>query len=126
MRLKAEFVEGLMQPSDRQALSALPHDKRIVAAAGIGDPQRFFNMLSSHDVALADTIALPDHFDYQINPFQNVSADIILITEKDAVKCARIPQLANDLRLKVVPVAAMIAGPLLDHIVERLRGPSTP
>jgi tetraacyldisaccharide 4'-kinase len=53
-----------------------------------------------------------------------VSADMILITEKDAVKCARINTLANDARLWVVPVTATIAEPLIDNIVETLRGRS--
>ncbi|MFM7633721.1 MAG: tetraacyldisaccharide 4'-kinase, partial [Betaproteobacteria bacterium] len=61
-------------------------------------------------------------FDYQRNPFSRVDADIILITEKDAVKCARTPQLANDARLWVVPVTASIAGPLIDNLLEILRG----
>lgn len=122
MQLHAEFAECLTQRSHRLALADLPADKRIVAAAGIGHPQRFFDMLTGFGIHLADTIALPDHFDYQRNPFSRVDADIILITEKDAVKCARTPQLANDARLWVVPVTASIAGPLIDNLLEILRG----
>jgi tetraacyldisaccharide 4'-kinase len=124
MMLQAEFAERLNQPSQRQPLSTISSGKRIVAAAGIGHPQRFFDMLSKHGIELADTLALPDHFDYRHNPFAMVSADMILITEKDAVKCARINTLANDARLWVVPVTATIAEPLIDNIVETLRGRS--
>jgi tetraacyldisaccharide 4'-kinase len=122
MQLHAEFAECLAQRADRLALVDLPKQKRIIAAAGIGHPQRFFDMLRGFGIDLADTIALPDHFDYQGNPFQRVDADIILITEKDAVKCERTPQLANDARLWVVPVTASIAGPLIDNLLEILRG----
>jgi len=125
MTLQAEFAERLNQPSQRQPLSTISTGKRIVAAAGIGHPQRFFDMLSKHGVQLVDTLALPDHFDYRHNPFAMVSADMILITEKDAVKCARINSIANDARLWVVPVTATIAEPLIDNIVEALRGRST-
>jgi tetraacyldisaccharide 4'-kinase len=125
MTLQAEFAERLNHPSQRQPLSTISSGKRIVAAAGIGHPQRFFDMLSKHGIELADTLALPDHFDYGHNPFTMVSADVILITEKDAVKCARINTLANDARLWVVPVTATIAEPLIDNIVETLRGRST-
>jgi tetraacyldisaccharide 4'-kinase len=125
MTLQAEFAERLNQPSQRQPLSTISSGKRIVAAAGIGHPQRFFDMLSKHGIELADTLALPDHFDYRHNPFAQVSADMILITEKDAVKCARINALANDARLWVVPVTATIAEPLIENIVERLHGRST-
>jgi len=125
MTLQAEFAERLNHPSQRQPLSTISSGKRIVAAAGIGHPQRFFDMLSKHGVQLVDTLALPDHFDYRHNPFAMVSADMILITEKDAVKCARINSIANDARLWVVPVTATIAEPLIDNIVEALRGRST-
>lgn len=125
MTLHAEFAERLNQPSQRQPLSSISTGKRIVAAAGIGHPQRFFDMLSRHGIALADALALPDHFDYRQNPFAQVSADMILITEKDAVKCARINTLANDERVWVVPVTATIAEPLIENIVERLHGRST-
>ena len=125
MTLQAEFAERLNQPSQRQPLSTISTGKRIVAAAGIGHPQRFFDMLSKHGVQLVDTLSLPDHFDYGHNPFAMVSADMILITEKDAVKCARINSIANDARLWVVPVTATIAEPLIDNIVEALRGRST-
>lgn len=125
MNLKAEFAERLVQRSQRLPLSAISSGQRIVAAAGIGHPQRFFDMLIKHGIELTDTLALPDHFDYRHNPFSTVSADMILITEKDAVKCARIKALADDARLWVVPVTAAIAEPLIDHIVETLRGRST-
>jgi tetraacyldisaccharide 4'-kinase len=70
-------------------------------------------------------IALPDHFDFSMNPFAQLDADLILMTDKDAVKCVRIDALAADPRLWTVPVSANIAGPLADKIVEKLRGHTT-
>ena len=79
-----------------------------------------------HDAGLIfDEMPLPDHFDFSNNPFVDVAAEMILITEKDAVKCARIDQLRNDPRLWVVPVTARVDGALAERIVEKLRGPST-
>lgn len=124
MTLHAELMISLTQPTLQQPLSATPTNQRIAAAAGIGNPQRFFEMLRAHGITLSKTLALPDHFDYRRNPFEAIHADRILITEKDAVKCARIADLANDARLWVVPVTALIAEPLLDHILEILRGHS--
>ena len=46
----------------------------------------------------------------------------ILITEKDAVKCAQIETLKNDPRLWVVPVTARIDAALAQQIVEKCRG----
>ena len=65
---------------------------------------------------------LPDHYPFADDPFAFDTADIILITEKDAVKCSRHPALKNDPRLWVVPVTARIDEALAEHILEKLRG----
>jgi tetraacyldisaccharide 4'-kinase len=70
-------------------------------------------------------LPLPDHYDFADNPFAGLDADVILMTEKDAVKCSRIASLAQDPRLWVVPVAAHIDAALAEKIVEKLRGHPT-
>lgn len=97
---------------------------RIVAAAGIGNPRRFFTLLREAGLQF-DEMALPDHYDFADNPFADVAADVILITEKDAVKCRQIDALKNDPRLWVVPVTAQFDRAFAEHIVEKLRGHST-
>lgn len=131
MQLVGVVAERLSDPSQRLALTAelvLPETgrpaARIVAAAGIGNPARFFALLRDTGL-IFDEMPLPDHFDFSINPFADVVAEMILITEKDAVKCARIDQLKKDLRLWVVPVTARVDRVLAERIVEKLRGPST-
>jgi tetraacyldisaccharide 4'-kinase len=69
-----------------------------------------------------DELALPDHHDFLDAPFDGVQADVILITEKDAVKCGQIENLKHDPRLWVVPVAAQIDAALAEQIVEKCRG----
>jgi len=54
-----------------------------------------------------------------------VDADVILITEKDAVKCGQLENLKHDPRLWVVPVSARIDAALAQQIVEKCRGRST-
>jgi len=122
MHLQGAQVERLADRSERMPLAALHDGRRVAAAAGIGHPQRFFDMLAARGVPLAATLALPDHHDFAGNPFAALDADVILITEKDAVKCARNARLRADPRIWVVPVRASIAGPLADNIVEKLRG----
>jgi tetraacyldisaccharide 4'-kinase len=131
MQLVGVVAERLCDPSQRLALTAglvLPESgrpaARIVAAAGIGNPARFFAMLRDTGV-IFDEMPLPDHFDFSRNPFVDALADMILITEKDAVKCGRIDVLKNDPRLWVVPVTARVDCALAERIVEKLRGPST-
>ncbi|MEO8171317.1 MAG: tetraacyldisaccharide 4'-kinase, partial [Oxalobacteraceae bacterium] len=71
-----------------------------------------------------EELPLPDHYDFAVSPFDNIAADIILITEKDAVKCALVTELKNDPRLWVVPVAAHLDGVLAQRILEKCRGHS--
>jgi tetraacyldisaccharide 4'-kinase len=122
MQLRGEVAEQLLDRSQRIALSALAKSSpRIVAAAGIGNPRRFFFMLAGAGLAF-DEMPLPDHHDFADNPFAHVQADIILITEKDAVKCMQTAALKHDPRLWVVPVSAHIDGALAEQILEKCRG----
>jgi tetraacyldisaccharide 4'-kinase len=120
MRLAGDYAERLAAPHERLPLPALA-GKRILAAAGIGNPGRFFAMLRAAGLAF-DELALPDHHDFLDAPFDGVQADVILITEKDAVKCGQIENLKDDPRLWVVPVAAHIDAALAEQIVEKCRG----
>ncbi len=122
MQLVGQRAEQLINRAQTKALKDFPENLSIAAAAGIGNPERFFTMLKQLGVNVQEHIALPDHFDYTSNPFESVKVDIILITEKDAVKCSRRNGLAEDSRLWVVPVEAAIAGPFTEHLVEKLRG----
>jgi tetraacyldisaccharide 4'-kinase len=114
-------AEQMIDPQQGLALSSI-QNQRVAAVAGIGYPERFFEMLRSQGVVLESALALPDHFDFSTNPFVEIKADIILITEKDAVKCRRIAGIGHDARLWVVPVEASIAGTLAQDILEKLRG----
>ena len=60
-----------------------------VAVAAIGQPEAFFAMLRSQGVALQETIALPDHFDFAQWKFPFDASHNLICTEKDAVKLWR-------------------------------------
>jgi tetraacyldisaccharide 4'-kinase len=122
MTLEGRHAEQLRDRSQRRPLSTLA-GLRIVAAAGIGNPARFFGMLKAAGLRIAE-LPLPDHHDFQDRPFAALDADLILMTEKDAVKCAQIEELRDDPRLWVVPVTARIDSALADQIVEKCRGRS--
>jgi tetraacyldisaccharide 4'-kinase len=127
MRLLGTHAENLTDRSQSRPLAALQAESpatRIVAAAGIGNPSRFFAMLRAAGLVI-DEMPLPDHFDFSRNPFAQVPADIILVTEKDAVKCAQLDTIKNDPRLWVVPVTACIDDALAQRIVEKCRGRPT-
>jgi tetraacyldisaccharide 4'-kinase len=120
MRLAGAHAERLADPAQRVPLAELA-GKRIVAAAGIGNPGRFFAMLKQAGLDVGE-LALPDHHDFLDDPFAGVDADVILITEKDAVKCRQLEKINNDPRLWVVPVSAQIDAALAAKIVEKCRG----
>jgi tetraacyldisaccharide 4'-kinase len=120
MQLTGSYATRLRAPQERVTLAAL-QGRRVVAAAGIGNPGRFFAMLRTHGLTFSE-LPLPDHYDFRDDPFAALEADVILITEKDAVKCGQIENLKHDPRLWVVPVTAQIDAALAEQIVEKCRG----
>lgn len=121
MRLDGSVALPLAPSGSPQPLAAwIASGLHLAAAAGIGHPERFFAMLRAAGLTI-DAHALPDHHDFADNPFAALDADVILITEKDAVKCRAIEAIKNDPRIWVVPVSARIEGALAEHIVEKLR-----
>jgi tetraacyldisaccharide 4'-kinase len=94
----------------------------VIASAGLGQPQRFFDGLS----ALGLTVQpwpLPDHFDYAELPWRDDSGPIdVIVTEKDAVKL-RPERLAAErpaLRLWVAPLAFELPRALVDELLQAL------
>jgi tetraacyldisaccharide 4'-kinase len=87
----------------------------LLAAAGIGYPEKFFSALREQGLRF-EVLALPDHFAFSRNPFVHHDAEAILITEKDAVKCSHI----DDSRIWVLPVAAEIPQSLIQQLLTRL------
>lgn len=74
----------------RQPVIATPEDlmgRRLHAVAGIGAPSRFFAYLRKLGLQVIEH-PFPDHHIYQPHELQFENADAILMTEKDAVKCA--------------------------------------
>jgi tetraacyldisaccharide 4'-kinase len=122
MQLVGEVAEQLADPRQSRPLRSFA-GQRVLAAAGIGNPGRFFSLLRGAGLAFAE-LPLPDHYDFRADPFAGTDADVILITEKDAVKCGQLENLKDDPRLWVVPVTARIDAALAEHIVEKCRGRS--
>jgi tetraacyldisaccharide 4'-kinase len=125
MQTSISCAYSLKDPARRINLGELATEQRAtsqkyIAAAGIGHPGRFFAMLRAFGLEFS-TVALNDHYDFARNPFVNTRFDRALITEKDAVKCAINPALANDARLYVVPLEAQLDAGLVDLIEARIK-----
>lgn len=59
----------------------------FAALAGIGQPERFFSMLRQQGLQLENTIAMPDHSHNIASQLADTQGELVLITDKDAVKC---------------------------------------
>jgi tetraacyldisaccharide 4'-kinase len=125
MRPALGAVVALKDPQRRIALAVLAEEQRkrkldILAACGIGVPERFFSMLAAAGLQF-ERLPLPDHYPFHGNPFQGRQYDLLLVTEKDAVKCRANPVLAADGRLCAVSLGAQIDPELFDFVEARLR-----
>lgn len=95
--------------------------RRVHAVAGIGDPERFFGMLRALDIAVVPH-AFPDHHAYVADDLRFGSDLPVLMTAKDAVKCAAF---VTD-RHYAVPVQAELPEAFWVALLARLPRPATP
>ena len=93
---EGEFSMKLFQPSvhalheDRSAEIGEFAGRAVHAVAGIGNPERFFNLLERHDIEVLRH-PFPDHHPFQPDELRFDDSAPVLMTEKDAVKCRRLP-----------------------------------
>ena len=60
--------------------------KSVQAIAGIGNPQRFFDHLLQLGMTFSGS-SFEDHHVYTQQELENFNSDVLMMTEKDAVKC---------------------------------------
>ena len=107
MQMQARQLTNVANSQIRAAIAEFQH-KKILAIAGIGHPERFFQQLATMGIN-CQTQAYPDHYAFQATDFDQVAADIVLMTEKDAVKCAEFCQGKLSDKLWYLPVNAVLA-----------------
>jgi tetraacyldisaccharide 4'-kinase len=94
--------------------------QRVHAVAGIGNPARFFGELRAHGIEVIEH-AFPDHHPYSAAELGFADRTPVLMTEKDAVKCAAFAAAAP---LWYVPVSAQFSErdgrELLGYVLGRL------
>lgn len=104
-----------MLTGERCEVTAL---RNVVAMAGIGHPPRFFTTLKNLGVRTVAEIAFADHQDYQpaqLTPL-TVTSQILLMTEKDAVKCRSFAEL----NWWYLPVNANISGGQAERLISKI------
>ena len=119
MTLRGDRFENLVDR--RQAGAESFRTKRVHAVAGIGNPQRFFDTL--RELRLEPNChPFPDHHRFKASDVALPDAEVIVMTEKDAIKCASFA----DARMWALPVVADLTdagAQLLDQILEKIDGP---
>jgi tetraacyldisaccharide 4'-kinase len=85
----------------------------VHAVAGIGNPQRFFNMLRARGIEVTGH-PLPDHARLQASDISFADGRPVLMTEKDAVKC----ELIAGPQHWYVPVTASFTGAESDALLK--------
>jgi tetraacyldisaccharide 4'-kinase len=113
MRLVADRAQPLVgvRPMPLSAFAG----KRVHAVAGIGNPERFFDTLRSHGIAVVPH-AFADHHRYVAEDLSFGSDLPVLMTEKDAVKC----QPFATARYFSVPVRAQLPEAFWVALLDRL------
>lgn len=119
MQLQSEVAVPLRGGRPR-ALASFA-GQRVHAVAGIGHPARFFAMLRAWGLGVVPH-AFADHHDYRAEDFAFGSELPVLMTEKDAVKCAAF---ANDWFYSV-PVAAQLPEAFWIALLDKLGAPPRP
>jgi tetraacyldisaccharide 4'-kinase len=89
----------------------------IHAVSGIGNPQRFFDMIAALGIT-ATCHAFPDHHAFSAGDIAFPGACAILMTQKDAVKCSAFA----DERCWYLPLRANIDPALVAFAMEKVHG----
>jgi tetraacyldisaccharide 4'-kinase len=105
LRLACEIIQG----------------KRVIAFAGLADNEQFFAALRECGAIVTGTRGFPDHYRYteaDIAALKNEKADLLVTTEKDAVKI-------DDRDIIAVPAAMEIDADVLEAIAARVAAHGT-
>lgn len=119
-RFEMRLVPAAFYRLDDPALYRMAGDfagQRLHALAGIGDPGRFFRTLRELGLEFSEH-PFPDHHAYAAADLAFAADGILLMTEKDAVKCAGL----TIGETWVLPVEAALSPALVELVLEKLRG----
>jgi tetraacyldisaccharide 4'-kinase len=70
-------------------------NKKVIAFAGIGNPENFFDLLMDNKLNIVETIKFPDHYKYSEQELENLlnkikdNNSILLTTEKDYFRISK-------------------------------------
>ena len=118
MQLSGDVFVSLLD-GDTQQRAPFFKKKPLVAVAGIGRPQRFFDHLG-HMGLFFEQKSFADHHAFTPQDLLPFAGKTILMTEKDAVKCAQFAKGDAPYDLWMLPVSANIEHELIDLVLSKL------
>lgn len=114
MRLEPGSLLSLHGEGSRELAEIRNSDFEIHAVAGISNPDRFFKTLEQAGIKCIHH-DFPDHHSYRRSDFDQIPAgSMIVMTEKDAVKCRSLP--LND--AWYIPVTAVLSESLENDLIK--------
>lgn len=119
MELRGDTFRRVAAPRESVPAAAFAR-KKLHAVAGIGNPRRFFDQLARLGLTAVNH-AFPDHHAYSASELDFDDCEALLMTEKDAVKCARF---ARE-HWYALQVEADLAPAFFDFILAKLNGLKT-
>ena len=117
MQLKPGRFYRLDDPQQTCTAGDLQGRGQLYALAGIGHPERFFRTLAGLGLH-CENRPFPDHHRYTASDLAFAKDGILLMTEKDAVKCVGLT--AGE--TWILPVEAELPPAFIELILEKLRG----
>jgi tetraacyldisaccharide 4'-kinase len=117
--LQRELAPHALRADGNQVLLTELAGQSLIALAGIAQPENFFSMLRAAGLTLEDTIALPDHYDFNSIPRIFHAGQVLICTQKDAPKL-RQAIWAKDLQILAVPLVVTLPPAFYTALDEKL------
>lgn len=121
MKLLVSHVHRLGKPEETCSLAAFT-GRSVHAVAGIGHPQRFFDQLRSQGILVTEH-PFADHYRYREKDLRKLEHKVVLMTEKDAVKCSAIADWAQVWYVEVEAQLSAQAETILNARLAALKQP---
>lgn len=99
---------------EQKPLSVFAGDATLHALAGIGNPERFFKLLTNAGLTFT-AHSFPDH--HEFSPHDIAFKETVLMTEKDAVKCKNFASSQH----WFVPVTAVLENEFTEQLLSLLK-----